>query len=116
MAEEQEDMPTATPPELNEGSAGAAEDGAGEIDLDLLMDVPVYLPVEVGRRRMPIKELLALASGSVVTFDRSVTEPMDLMVNGTLVARGEVVSAEGQFGLRLVDVVSPKERLQQLGS
>jgi flagellar motor switch protein FliN/FliY len=51
-----------------------------------------------------------------VTFDRSVTEPMDLMVNGTLVARGEVVSAEGQFGLRLVDVVSPKERLQQLGS
>jgi flagellar motor switch protein FliN/FliY len=83
MAEEQEDMTTATPPELSEG----AVEGTGEIDLDLLMDVPVYL-----------------------------TEPMDLMVNGTLVARGEVVSAEGQFGLRLVDVVSPKERLQQLGS
>ena len=69
MAEEQEDMTTATPPELSEG----AVEGTGEIDLDLLMDVPVYLTVEVGRRRMTIKELLALASGSVVTFDRSVT-------------------------------------------
>lgn len=115
MAEEQEDMTTATPPELNESAVEVTGQGNGEIDLDLLMDVPVYLTVEVGRRRMTIKELLALASGSVVTFDRSVTEPMDLMVNGTLVARGEVVSAEGQFGLRLVDVVSPKERLQQLG-
>ncbi|MGB0764393.1 MAG: flagellar motor switch protein FliN [Luminiphilus sp.] len=111
MTEEQQDMAAATPPELNANESG----GAGEIDLDLLMDVPVYLTVEVGRKRMTIKELLALTSGSVVSFDRSVTEPMDIMVNGTLVARGEVVSAEGQFGLRLVDVVSPKERLQQLG-
>ena len=111
MTEEQQDMSAATPPELNASESG----GAGEIDLDLLMDVPVYLTVEVGRKRMTIKELLALTSGSVVSFDRSVTEPMDIMVNGTLVARGEVVSAEGQFGLRLVDVVSPKERLQQLG-
>ena len=111
MTEEQQDMAAATPPELNANDSA----GAGEIDLDLLMDVPVYLTVEVGRKRMTIKELLALTSGSVVSFDRSVTEPMDIMVNGTLVARGEVVSAEGQFGLRLVDVVSPKERLQQLG-
>lgn len=111
MTEEQQDMAAATPPELEATEPG----GTGEIDLDLLMDVPVYLTVEVGRKRMTIKELLALNSGSVVSFDRSVTEPMDIMVNGTLVARGEVVSAEGQFGLRLVDVVSPKERLQQLG-
>ena len=109
--EEQQDMSAATPPELNAAEAG----GAGEIDLDLLMDVPVYLTVEVGRKRMTIKELLALTSGSVVSFDRSVSEPMDIMVNGTLVARGEVVSAEGQIGLRLVAVVSTKERLQQLG-
>ena len=102
---------TEIPPELNPAGGG----GSGEIDLDLLMDVPVYLTVEVGRKRMTIKQLLALSPGSVVSFDRSVTEPMDIMVNGTLVARGEVVSAEGQFGLRLVDVVSPKERLQQLG-
>lgn len=108
--DEQTEMPT-TPPELDPNSVG----GSGEIDLDLLMDVPVYLTVEVGRKRMTIKQLLSLSPGSVVSFDRSVTEPMDIMVNGTLVARGEVVSAEGQFGLRLVDVVSPKERLQQLG-
>ncbi|MEY2908662.1 MAG: flagellar motor switch protein FliN [Pseudomonadota bacterium] len=110
MSEEDQIMETATPPELQ-----AAAGGSGEIDLDLLMDVPVYLTVEVGRKKMTIKELLSLTSGSVVSFDRSVTEPMDIMVNGTLVARGEVVSADGQFGLRLVDVVSAKERLQQLG-
>lgn len=104
-------METSAPPELKAGAAG----GSGEIDLELLMEVPVYLTVEVGRKKMTIKELLSLTSGSVVSFDRSVTEPMDIMVNGTLVARGEVVSADGQFGLRLVDVVSPKERLQQLG-
>ena len=105
-----ETMEVAQPQELN-ATAGSG----GEIDLDLLMDVPVYLTVEVGRKKMTIKELLSLASGSIVSFDRSVTEPMDIMVNGTLVARGEVVSADGQFGLRLVDVVSPKERLQKLG-
>ena len=70
---------------------------------------------KVGRKSLTIKELLSLTPGSVVSFDRSVTEPMDIMINGTLVARGEVVSADGKFGLRLVDVVSPKERLEQLG-
>ena len=110
MSDDEQTMETTAPPELN-----AAAGGSGEIDLELLMDVPVYLTVEVGRKKMTIKELLSLTSGSVVSFDRSVTEPMDIMVNGTLIARGEVVSADGQFGLRLVDVVSPKERLQQLG-
>ena len=88
---------------------------AGEIDIEMLMDVPVYMTVEVGNKKMTIKELLSLTPGSVVTFDRRVTEPMDIMVNGTLVARGEVVSADGQFGVRLVDIVSAKERLQQTG-
>ena len=87
----------------------------GDIDLDMLMEVPVTMIVEVGRKRLTIKELLSLTPGSVVSFDRSVTEPLDIMINGTLVARGEVVSADGKFGLRLVDVVSPKERLEQLG-
>jgi flagellar motor switch protein FliN/FliY len=80
----------------------------------MLMDVPVTMTVEVGRKSLTIKELLSLTPGSVVSFDRSVTEPMDIMINGTLVARGEVVSADGKFGLRLVDVVSPKARLEQL--
>jgi flagellar motor switch protein FliN/FliY len=111
MSEEIEDTAVAAPPELTDRASAAG----GEIDIEMLMDVPVHMTVEVGRKKMTIKELLSLTPGSVVAFDRSVTEPMDIMVNGTLVARGEVVSADGQFGLRLVDVVSPKERLQQLG-
>ena len=73
---------------------------AGDIDLEMLLDVPVVMTVEVGRKSLAIKDLLSLTPGSVVTFDRSVTEPMDVMINGTLIARGEVVSADGKFGLR----------------
>ncbi|NCG07595.1 MAG: flagellar motor switch protein FliN [Gammaproteobacteria bacterium] len=105
-----EDATTAVPQELEDKPQAAV----GDIDLDMLMDVPVTMTVEVGRKSLTIKELLSLTPGSVVSFDRSVTEPMDIMINGTLVARGEVVSADGKFGLRLVDVVSPKERLEQL--
>lgn len=86
-----------------------------EIDIELLMDVPVQISVEVGRKKMTLRELMSLNSGSVVAFERAVTEPMDVMVNGTLIARGEVVASEGKFGLRLVDIVSPKERLKNLG-
>ena len=109
MSEEQ--VEATTPPELTDNPAPAS----GDIDLEMLMDVPVTMTVEVGRKSLTIKELLSLTPGSVVSFDRSVTEPMDIMINGTLVARGEVVSADGKFGLRLVDVVSPIERLEQLG-
>ena len=87
---------------------------AGDIDLEMLLDVPVVMTVEVGRKSLAIKDLLSLTPGAVVTFDRSVTEPMDVMINGTLRARGEVVSADGKFGLRLVDIVSTKKRLEQL--
>lgn len=80
----------------------------GDVSIEMLMDVPVSLTVEVGRKQMTIKHLLSLSPGSVVTFDRSVTDPMDIMVNGVLVGRGEVVSANGQLGLRLIEVVSPK--------
>ena len=107
----EDDAATAVPNELTDAPTGAA----GDIDSDMLMDAPVTMTVEVARKSITIKELLSLTPGSVVSFDRSVTEPMDIMINGTLVARGEVVSADGKFGLRLVDVVSPKERLEQLG-
>lgn len=103
------------PEELSGTAAGGTGTGiAGKIDLDLLMDVQVTLSVEIGRSRLPIKELLALAEGSIVSLDRGVSEPLDLMVNGTLIARGEVVESGGQFGLRLIDVVSPSERLKKL--
>ena len=109
MSEEQ--VEATTPPELTDNPAPAS----GDIDLEMLMDVPVTMTVEVGRKSLTIKELLSLTPGSVVSFDRSVTEPMAIMINGTLVARGEAVSADRKSGLRLVDVVSPKERLEQLG-
>lgn len=101
--------------QLNElqGDAARAATG-GDINLDLLMDIQVTLSVEIGRTRMSIKDLLALTQGSVVELGRDVNEPLDLMVNGTLIARGEVVEADGKFGLRLIDVVSPTERLKKL--
>lgn len=86
----------------------------GEINLDALMDVQVNLSVEIGRSKLAIKDLIQLSPGSVVELDRMVEEPLDLMVNGTLIARGEVVVVDGQFGLRLIDVVSPAERLKKL--
>ncbi|MFT5484907.1 MAG: flagellar motor switch protein FliN/FliY [Halieaceae bacterium] len=92
----------------------SASGGRGEIDLEALMDVPVTLSVEIGRSKMPIRQLISLNQGSVVELDREVNEPLDLMVNGTLIARGEVVVVDGQFGLRLIDVVSPPERLRKL--
>ncbi|MCL4130789.1 UNVERIFIED_CONTAM: hypothetical protein GTU68_010307 [Idotea baltica] len=78
------------------------------------MDVPVTLSVEIGRSKLPIKQLISLNQGSVVELERGVNEPLDLMVNGTLIARGEVVVVDGQFGLRLIDIVSPSERLKNL--
>ncbi|PLW68303.1 flagellar motor switch protein FliN [Pseudohalioglobus lutimaris] len=95
-------------------AGAAATEGGAEINLDALLDVPVTLSVEIGRNRLPIKELLRLNQGAVVELDREVNQPLDLLVNGTLMARGEVVVVDGQFGLRLVDIVSPSERLNGL--
>ena len=86
----------------------------GTINLDALLDVPVTLSVEIGRSKVPIKQLVSLNQGSVIELDRGVNEPLDLLVNGKLMARGEVVVVDGQFGLRLIDIVSPPERLKNL--
>ena len=85
-----------------------------EISLDMLLDVNVTLSVELGRTKMTIKDLMALNKGSIISMAKEVTEPMDLMVNGTPIARGDVVESEGQFGLRLLDIVSADERLKPL--
>lgn len=95
-------------------SLGSTSSKGAEINLDALMDVQVTLSVEIGRSKLPIKELIRLNQGSVVELERGVNDPLDLMVNGTLIARGEVVVVDGQFGLRLIDIVSPSERLQKL--
>lgn len=83
--------------------------------LDLVMDIPVTLSVELGRTKIQIRELLQLAQGSVVDLDRLAGEPMDVLVNGFLIARGEVVLVNDKFGIRLTDIVSPTERARRLG-
>jgi flagellar motor switch protein FliN len=81
-------------------------------DLALVLDVPVDLVVEIGRTRMTIRETLAIGRGSIVTLDKLAGEPADLLVNGRLIARGEVVAIDEEFGFRVTDVVSPERRLE----
>lgn len=82
--------------------------------LDVILDVPVTMSLEVGRTHMSVGELLRLSQGSVVELDRLAGEPLDVMVNGTLVAHGEIVVVNDKFGIRLTDVVSPAERVRKL--
>jgi flagellar motor switch protein FliN/FliY len=91
---------------------GAPADGAQ--DLDLILDIPVHLTVELGRTRIPIKNILQLAQGSVVELDALAGEPMDVLVNGCLIAQGEVVVVNEKFGIRLTDIVTPSERVRRL--
>lgn len=86
----------------------------GDVNLDVILDVPVTLSMEVGRTRIPIRNLLQLNQGSVVELDRAAGEPLDVFVNGTLVAHGEVVVVNEKFGIRLTDVISPSERIRKL--
>ena len=92
-----------------------AEEGAGaDLNLDVILDVPVTLSLEVGRARLPIRNLLQLNQGSVVELERGAGESLDVFVNGTLIAHGEVVVINDRFGVRLTDVVSPSERIRRL--
>lgn len=86
----------------------------GEANLDVILDIPVTISMEIGRTRISIRNLLQLNQGSVVELDRLAGEPMDVLVNGTLVAHGEVVVVNEKFGIRLTDVVSPAERVKKL--
>jgi flagellar motor switch protein FliN/FliY len=85
-----------------------------EMNLDVVLDIPVTLSLEVGRSRISIRNLLQLNQGSVVELDRAAGEPLDVYVNGTMVAHGEIVVVNDRFGIRLTDVISPAERLKKL--
>nr|PZN78639.1 MAG: flagellar motor switch protein FliN [Pseudomonadota bacterium] len=89
-------------------------EGGRDVNLEVILDVPVTLSMEVGRTRIPIRNLLQLNQGSVVELDRAAGEPLDVLVNGTLIARGEVVVVNEKFGIRLTDVISPAERIRKL--
>ena len=92
----------------------AATAGNGQRDMDFLLDIPLEVTVELGRTRMLIKDLLQLGQGSVVELQKIAGEPMEVLVNNKLVARGEVVVVNEKFGVRLTDIISPTERIQQL--
>ena len=87
---------------------------SGDVKLDVILDIPVTVGMEIGRTQLSIRNLLQLNQGSIVELDRLAGEPMDVLVNGTLVAHGEVVVVNEKFGIRLTDVVSPADRIKNL--
>ncbi len=106
----QADVQTAPLDPLKDDSAPVGED----VNLDVILDIPVTIAMEIGRTTISIRNLLQLNQGSVVELDRLAGEPMDVLVNGTLVAHGEVVVVNDKFGIRLTDVISASERLKKL--
>lgn len=95
-------------------AAGATAPDGSVNDINMVLDIPVQLSVELGRTKVPIKHILQLGQGSVVELDALAGEPMDVLVNGYLIAQGEVVVVNDKFGIRLTDVVTPSERLRRL--
>ena len=110
----------ATPPVTKAGAdvfpdlAGNTLSGGLAQDIDFILDIPVLLTVELGRTKISIKNLLQLAQGSVVELDGLAGEPMDVLVNGCLIAQGEVVVVNDKFGVRLTDIITPAERIRKL--
>jgi len=104
---------TAPMEEFNEVSMATQGSGSPP-DLDVILDIPVSISMEVGNTQIPIRNLLQLNQGSVIELDRLAGEPLDVLVNGTLIAHGEVVMVNEKFGIRLTDVISPGERIKRL--
>ncbi|MEO6354152.1 MAG: flagellar motor switch protein FliN [Oxalobacteraceae bacterium] len=94
--------------------SGQSTKGGTHNDIDFILDIPVQLTVELGRTKIAIKNLLQLAQGSVVELDGLAGEPMDVLVNGCLIAQGEVVVVNDKFGIRLTDIITPSERIRKL--
>ena len=94
------------------GSSGSSPGGMH--DFDMILDIPVQMTVELGRTKLSIRNLLQLAHGSVVELDGLAGEPMDVLVNGTLIAQGEVVVVNDKFGIRLTDIITPAERMRKI--
>ena len=110
---QEEASPQYSPDELNEG-AKAADGTPADVNLDLVLDIPVDVSLRVGSTDISIRDLVSLVEGSVIALDQDAGEPMDVLVNGTLIAHGEIVVVDDQYGVRLTDVVSPVERIEKL--
>ena len=114
MAEQAITEPTATPAQIFP-SFGETDGKASLMnELDMILDIPVQMAVELGRTKITIKNLLQLAHGSVVELEAMAGEPMDVLVNGTLIAQGEVVVVNDKFGIRLTDIITPSERMRKI--
>ncbi|MBW8370587.1 MAG: flagellar motor switch protein FliN [Thiobacillus sp.] len=113
MAEQATPAVQASPAQFQELSGTAASGGLAK-DIDFILDIPVLMTVELGRTKISIKNLLQLAQGSVVELDGLAGEPMDVLVNGCLIAQGEVVVVNDKFGVRLTDIITPAERIRKL--
>lgn len=98
------------------GSLSAKENLAVNLseDMNLILDIPVKMTVELGRTKMTIKDLLRLSQGSVVSLDGLAGEPLDILINGYLIAQGEVVVVSDKFGIRITDIITPSERMHRL--
>ncbi|HEX5804555.1 MAG TPA: flagellar motor switch protein FliN [Azospira sp.] len=107
--------PAAEPANIFHSFGGDPTRGTVMNELDMILDIPVQITVELGRTKLTIKNLLQLAHGSVVELDAMAGEPLDVLVNGTLIAQGEVVVVNEKFGIRLTDIITPAERMRKLG-
>lgn len=114
MAADQPQAQAYQPDDVSTMSAEPVASHSGDLDLNAILDIPVKVTVEIGRTQVPIRDLMQYNPGSVVELERLVGEPLDVLVNGTLVAKGEVVVVNERFGIRLTDVVNPAERFKKL--
>ena len=114
MANEGSALSARAPTAAFEQFAATPGKAATTNDIDMILDIPVQLTVELGRTKIAIKNLLQLAQGSVVELDGLAGEPMDVFVNGCLIAQGEVVVVNDKFGIRLTDIITPSERIRKL--
>lgn len=104
----------AKPAQIFEQFSEAGGQPQSQQGFDMILDIPVALTVELGRTKISIRNLLQLAHGSVVELDGLAGEPMDVLINGTLIAQGEVVVVNDKFGIRLTDIITPQERVRKL--
>ena len=115
MSTPEQKVPGVARAQLGDLGPNAPSGAPGEMNLNLILDVMVTLSLEVGQVQMPVRDLLQLAPGAIVELNRLATEPLDVLVNGVRIARGELVVVDEKFGIRLTEVVSPAERMEQVG-
>lgn len=115
MAEQAVSEATPAPAQIFQTFNEPSGKGTMMNELDMILDIPVQITVELGRTKITIRNLLQLAHGSVVELDAMAGEPMSVLVNGTLIAQGEVVVVNDKFGIRLTDIITPSERMRKLG-